>query len=308
MPEIEIRQPRQTELEADIGEIETGNRKETKTVTETEPIMSRDVMVALLNDSSIIPNENVYESAQLMAKDKWNFETYEQWQQQLFGVKETDCGDRICSLEHRILPTCILYLPNPNTDCNIPCKMENCKKEIHYFFDCPLWECVPKTTTISPPVPTPTPAEPSHNAVLYVSIALNALFVVCFVLFFYKAFQSFRQMRLRQRETGNTRNADLERGIIRDTFVNQHFSLADEDDNESDALLSGSSSGPVQQEGAGASLLDRLRAFEWSRAQTKWLNRDRSEPQSENREPANDSNDTSNQASNQDNFDRIDLA
>ena len=38
---------------------------------------------------------------------------------QLLGMK-IDCPDKICSLEYRVLPTCVMYEPNEKTNCDIP--------------------------------------------------------------------------------------------------------------------------------------------------------------------------------------------
>jgi len=58
-----------------------------------------------------------------------------------------DCGDKQCFLEHHFMQNCLIYVPTNNTECQIPCKLKGCSKEVHHFISCPVWMCLPHTTT-----------------------------------------------------------------------------------------------------------------------------------------------------------------
>jgi hypothetical protein len=102
-----------------------------------------------------------------------------------------------------------------DSNCDIPCKLDGCQKELHHFISCPLWTCnelstttvstttttmTPSTTgssstttptslittttsaiptTIAPPFPFP-PLD--HPAYLYLSLACNVLFLLILLL------------------------------------------------------------------------------------------------------------------------------
>jgi hypothetical protein len=62
---------------------------------------------------------------------------------------DIDCGSKICFLTYQVIPNCFLYLHNNNTNCEIPCNLQNCTKELHHFITCPVWRChdlIPTTT------------------------------------------------------------------------------------------------------------------------------------------------------------------
>ena len=60
--------------------------------------------------------------------------------------------------------SCYLYFHTNSTSCNIPCKLEGCRKELHHSILCPIWKChdvlttststTMKTTTIVPTTTT----------------------------------------------------------------------------------------------------------------------------------------------------------
>lgn len=97
-----------------------------------------------------------------------------------FGEK--DCGDRICSVETHFLPTCTIYVSDSDSRiCDFPCSKTNCLAETHHWVQCPVWNCVEKTTTTSsPPTSTTTePDGPSHgqcsSPVCISSVTFNVL-------------------------------------------------------------------------------------------------------------------------------------
>lgn len=63
-----------------------------------------------------------------------------------------DCGDKICDVRYQLVPTCIYYVFSNNSNCDIPCNLEGCLKEIRLNFVCPIWQCEEKvtTTTLTP--------------------------------------------------------------------------------------------------------------------------------------------------------------
>ena len=183
-----------------------------------------------------------------------------------------DCGDKVCSLDYRVVPTCIIYMPNPKTDCEIPCKMQNCKVEIKHFVECPLWTCVEKPTTLIPftttHTPTPTVTPSGNNDALYSSLAMNTLLIVALAFSIFKVVKYRRALRIPNTVVPNP---NVEAGILRGTTVerDRHFSIA-----ESDPLLSQRQS-PTPSEDR-QTLLSRLRAFEWSRSLNRWIQNERS--------------------------------
>ena len=113
-------------------------------------------------------------------------------------MTSTDCGDKICFLRHQFLKDCYLFLHTNKTDCKIPCHLEGCKKELHHFMSCPIWECnastttttvtststtattTYETTTTTEPMPMPS----SSTSMLYISIAVNLAFILVGLIFF----------------------------------------------------------------------------------------------------------------------------
>ena len=97
-------------------------------------------------------------------------------------MTSTDCGDKVCSLRHQFLKDCFLFIHTNSTECNIPCHLEGCRKELHHAMNCPIWDCNPitttttsTTTTVTPtttPEPIPMPTS-STSILLYISLGLN---------------------------------------------------------------------------------------------------------------------------------------
>ena len=93
-----------------------------------------------------------------------------------------DCGDRLCEVEYRLLPNCILYTDiSEDKHCAYPCSTTNCVTELHHFMLCPTWICTPKsTTTASPPLstltPWPTSSSNCSGSICVPSLVFNGLF------------------------------------------------------------------------------------------------------------------------------------
>ena len=192
-----------------------------------------------------------------------------------------DCPDKTCWLEFRVVPTCVMYVPKDHSNCDIPCNLVNCSVEVRHFFDCPIWTCNGKLTTL-PPDPTsstisPLPPAPSSgsNVALYLSTSANVLFVLCIAF----AIWQVRKYR-RNRRSYSDPSGSLESGIIRsrDGSSMRHFTL---DDPEVEPLLSGTasarieppsqSSGSTQASQTHENFLQRLRNFRWSFTSHRWV-------------------------------------
>lgn len=184
-----------------------------------------------------------------------------------------DCPDKTCWLEYRVVPICHMYISNSHTNCDIPCNMANCTIEIRHFFDCPIWTCNGKLTTL-PPMPTstvsplpPAPANSGSNVGLYFSIAGNFLFGI------FIGFGIWKLWQIRRNRTANSDPlATVESGIIRSRDGSlPHFSLTDP--SEVEPLLSGrgQSSGPPSQSSERSNLLERLRNFRYSFQSHRWV-------------------------------------
>lgn len=148
-----------------------------------------------------------------------------------------DCGDKQCSLTHKIMQNCIIYLHTNATDCVIPCKLGGCKTEMHHYINCPTWECNPYTTTTpstttstmttttmtSEPAPSPSPTELDfEKVILYISLGLNLLFVLTIIaLGLY-----IKKCTIRPRQIIRSRRLSL---LPDDS---RYFSLGSDDSNE----------------------------------------------------------------------------
>lgn len=170
------------------------------------------------------------------------------------------CHDKECSLSHQILANCVIFLHTNNSNCNIPCELDGCRKEMHHYMNCPIWNCIPyttttMTTTTSTPYTTTTmttttstqtttvtdttttttempfppicPTFRTESILLYISFFLNILFVliiIALVIYLYK------KMYVRQSQNSNrTRRVSL-------LDNNDHyFSIGSNDANESNS-------------------------------------------------------------------------
>ena len=173
----------------------------------------------------------------------------EEWKHFSFRSATTDgidCGDKQCYLEYRVIPDCYLILETNNTNCNIPCVMEGCDKELHHFIPCPLWNCEPITTSTtstttstttattstststSTSTTTSRPDQPSQmSPLIYTSIVLN-IFFVAIVL-------AYLIVKCRVQITTRLANYRAQRTLPTRTVPNpnEHFSVGSSD-NESD--------------------------------------------------------------------------
>ena len=88
------------------------------------------------------------------------------------------CDDgKVCTLSYEFLATCVIYIKDAeHPHCEVPCHMEHCKEERHFYINCPIYFCTlppapPSTTTSAPPTtttpqpgPSPLPPDgPSHS-------------------------------------------------------------------------------------------------------------------------------------------------
>jgi len=82
-----------------------------------------------------------------------------------------ECPDRTCVLSYRFVETCFIYTkPVDRPTCDIPCDVRDCHLDVFHEMNCPIWDCVPhttttSTTTVSPdPGPHPSPVPPTQPA------------------------------------------------------------------------------------------------------------------------------------------------
>lgn len=200
---------------------------------------------------------------------------------------DIDCPTKSCFLEYHVLPTCTLHIANSNPDCDIPCNLDACSIEIKHFFDCPVWTCkdkistlAPETTTLPPPFP-PRPSGPNYG-LLYASVAFNVAFlaIIGFRL------SKFLYLR-RSRSQNRSQTSDPESGIIRGTTTQssqEHFVL-DDTPSEASPLLSQ----PTRSQTGGetqASLMERLRNFRYSFTSHRWVDSSESNGPNESSTPS----------------------
>ena len=188
-----------------------------------------------------------------------------------------DCPDETCWLEFKVLATCVMYVPKPHSNCDIPCNLANCTVEVRHFFDCPVWTCKSKLTTLAPdPIqpttiaPTPAPAHSGTAIGLYVSTAVNVFFGALFGFGIWKLWK----IRRDRRNGYSDPSASLESGIFRfrDGSNVPHFSL--DEPNEVEPLLSRAESQATQRAQRAhehQNFLERLRNFRWSFASHRWV-------------------------------------
>jgi hypothetical protein len=111
-----------------------------------------------------------------------------------------DCGDKECSLVHRFMDRCTIFLHTNVTNCQIPCNLDGCKTEIHHFMNCPIWECSSHTTTTAAPTttipsPTPVPNSSGSEIVLYGSLGINGCFISALLIFVVAKICKYRRNR-----------------------------------------------------------------------------------------------------------------
>ena len=188
------------------------------------------------------------------------YQAYQNMKLQQLNYRSTiDCGQKECLLRHQLLKDCIVYSHKNNTDCMIPCKLDNCEKTFHHFMNCPIWECHSKTTTtsttttekttttsktttertttatpdytttstFSPTTPIPSPVEFHYSILFFLSIGIHCitLFAICCFCFYRRSRYCRRFRRRRQRSRSNV-----------PLLPNDHrfFSIGSENDSNSD--------------------------------------------------------------------------
>lgn len=88
-----------------------------------------------------------------------------------------DCTDRTCFLNFEYEETCFVYSATPDfPNCNYPCSADNCKLEVFFNIDCPIWSCLPKP---SPAPPTPSAGVCRSAACISAVSILVVLILIC---------------------------------------------------------------------------------------------------------------------------------
>ena len=187
-------------------------------------------------------------------------------------MTSTDCGDKICSLRHQFLKDCYLLIHTNKTDCNIPCHLEGCKKELHHFMNCPIWECnsstttttststestatTTYTTTTSGPTPMPIPIS-TTSILLYISIGINLVFVLIgLIMFAYRKYCQRAPYQPIQEELPLRRRVSL---LSND---NRFFSVGSESESETNDQRVDTGSGLASNTGAGSGLTSNTGAI-----------------------------------------------
>ena len=152
-----------------------------------------------------------------------------------------DCGDKKCTVEHVMVQDCYLFIHTNSSSCNIPCNLEDCKKELHHFISCPIWFChniSTSTTTTTTTLPSPTtptttqlttvttttsqrpitflPIPIDHPGVTYTSLTLN---IVLFLLLLYIFAQKCKKCLIRNVRNFRNRNRSNETNSERDPIL-----------------------------------------------------------------------------------------
>ena len=166
-------------------------------------------------------------------------------------MTSTDCGDKECSLRHQFLKDCYLYLHTNVTNCNIPCHLEGCKKELRHSMSCPIWECHNTTTTTTAstttstattttpypgpgptpgPGPEPTPMPTSAISILlYISLAFNLAFILIGSILF-----AYRRYSLRMRYQPIPEEIPLTRRVSLLSNDNRFFSVGSDSESNNE--------------------------------------------------------------------------
>lgn len=112
-----------------------------------------------------------------------------------FRIVESPYGDylcddgRDCTVTYEFAPQCTLYVEDDDhPDCQVPCKTELCKEEVHYnLASCPIYFCTfpssTSTSTSTTSAPKPGPPSPISPAGYGSSVALNVIFGALLVSF-----------------------------------------------------------------------------------------------------------------------------
>ena len=152
-----------------------------------------------------------------------------------FRIVESVYGDyvcpdgRDCTVTYEFAPQCTIFVQDDDhPDCQVPCKTELCKEELHYDLpNCPIYFCTFPSTPTEPTTTTTKPAPPSpiSPAGYGSSVAINVIFGALFVSFcltkIFKKREPFRP---------------IIRGQTRHGFENPTFQVG-RDAEENDPLL-----------------------------------------------------------------------
>lgn len=95
---------------------------------------------------------------------------------------DTVCDDgKTCAVVYEFLDQCTIYVKDADhPNCEVPCKLELCKIELHLEMSCPVYLCsfpdTTTTTTASPgPLPPTPPSFPITPAKYATSVAFNVI-------------------------------------------------------------------------------------------------------------------------------------
>ncbi len=108
---------------------------------------------------------------------------------------KVDCQNETCFFENVFLDHCLVYVPNNNPNCSIPCQRNYCDHEILSDMMCPQWFCQKSSTTTSTTTTTTTwtsttdttSVTPHSSTGTMVSYGLNGIFfsiLICALAFF----------------------------------------------------------------------------------------------------------------------------
>ena len=141
------------------------------------------------------------------------------------------CADgRDCTVTFEFAPQCTIYVQDDDhPDCQVPCKTELCKEELHYNLpNCPIYFCTfgSSSSTTTTPAPKPGPPSPISPAGYGSSVAINVVFGALFIsLILKKIFKRREPFRPIIRSQG-----------VPTSFANPTF-RAGQEPNENDPLL-----------------------------------------------------------------------
>lgn len=179
---------------------------------------------------------------------------------------DVDCGSKICHTEFKILPTCHLYVPTPDSNCSIPCILETCNVEIYHNIRCPVILCHEKTTTTSIPTtisPTPTPPDCS-GPLCYTSLSVNAFLAVVILLGFVAGAKYIKKLKQRHAYQPLANDMPIIRGFS-NVDLNARNSIANENSEDIEAANAANPNSaqadPNQDSENQASILSRFRSL-----------------------------------------------